>query len=71
MARLILVPEGSGSLAKLQQIHELLQLLSSYNLGRRKSENNKKGSSIVNHIMQYSPKRHTLEKAQPPLMHTV
>ena len=39
MAQLTLAPEGSGSLAKLQQLHELLRLRSGWTQGCRMSEN--------------------------------
>ena len=46
MAGLTLVPEGSGSLAKQQLLHELLHLRSGWTQGCRMSENKqKKGSS--------------------------
>ena len=39
MAELTLVPEGSGSLAKLQLLHELLRLRSGYTQDCRMLEN--------------------------------
>ena len=42
MAQLTLAPEGSGSLAKLQQLHELLRLRSGWTQGCRMSENKKR-----------------------------
>ena len=54
MAGLTLVPEGSGSLAKQQLLHELLHLRSGWTQGCRMSENKqKKGSSRNLHEHMY------------------